>query len=176
MAKVMKIFALLSTIITIIFFIIFKHYNINIFYTLMITFGTIAYHFLMRLAVGYIINFIYKNKVNYNRKWFKVKNFEMKIYKKLNVKKWKNKMPTYAPDTFDISKHSIEEILMTMCQAEIVHEIIFLFSFVPLSVISYFGAGWAFIITSILSAMFDLTFVIIQRFNRDRILRIKSKL
>ena len=99
---------------------------------------------------------MYKNKFNYKRRWFQVSNFEMKIYRKLNVKKWKNKMPTYVPDSFDISKHSLEEILMTMCQSEVVHEIIVLFSFVPLFAIILFGSAWAFIITSILSAAFGL--------------------
>lgn len=175
MSKVMKIISCISVIFTIMFLVLFNQFKYEIFYTLVITFGTIAYHFLMRLAVGYSINFIYKNKFNYKRRWFQVSNFEMKIYRKLNVKKWKNKMPTYVPDSFDISKHSLEEILMTMCQSEVVHEIIVLFSFVPLFAIILFGSAWAFIITSILSAAFDLMFVIIQRFNRNRIIRIKSK-
>ena len=175
MDKIMKIFALVSTILIILFVVLYYSFNYNIFYVLAITSGTTAYHFTMRLFVGYSINYFFDNKVNYNRKWFKVSDFEMKLYQILKVKKWKAKMPTYAPETFDLTKHSLDEILMTMCQAEIVHEIIVLFSFVPLFAIILFGSAWAFIITSILSAAFDLMFVIIQRFNRNRIIRIKSK-
>ena len=54
-------------------------------YTLAITFGTTAYHFTMRLIVGYSVDFVLKNKVNYNRRWFNVSKFEMKIYKKYNL-------------------------------------------------------------------------------------------
>ena len=176
MAKVIKISSLLSIILTVFFSILFYNFNNNVCYTLAITFGTTAYHFTMRLIVGYSVDFVLKNKVNYNRRWFNVSKFEMKIYKKLNVKKWKDKMPTYNPELFDISKHSWEEILMTMCQSEIVHEIIFILSFIPIIAIIWFKEPWAFIITSIMSALFDLMYVIMQRYNRNRILRLKSKL
>ena len=36
----------------------------------------------------------------------------------------------------------------------------------------WFGVYPVFIITSILSAMFDMTFVIIQRYNRQRIVKL----
>ena len=176
MDKIMKIFALVSTILTILFVVLFYSFNYNIFYVLAITSGTTAYHFTMRLFVGYSINYFLDNKVNYNRKWFKVSDFEMKLYQILKVKKWKAKMPTYAPETFDLTKHSLDEILMTMCQAEMVHEVIIVLSFVPLIAIFWLGSPLAFIITSVLSALFDLMFVIMQRFNRNRILRLKIKL
>jgi hypothetical protein len=63
-----------------------------------------------------------------------------------------------------------------MCQSEIVHEIIFVLSFMPILAIIWFGEPLAFIITSILSALFDLMFVIMQRYNRNRILRLKARL
>lgn len=85
-------------------------------------------------------------------------------------------MPTYNPELFDISKHSWDEVLMTMSQSEIVHEIIFVLSFMPIIAIIWFGEPLAFIITSILSALFDLMFVIMQRYNRNRILRLKARL
>ena len=130
----------------------------------------------MRLIVGTLIDFILNNKVNYNRSWFKVSELEMKIYEKLKVKKWKDRMPTYDKELYDISKHSWDEILMIMCQSEIIHEIIVILSFIPLIAIIWFNEPLAFIITSILSALFDLMFVVMQRYNRSRILRLKSKL
>ena len=176
MAKVIKISSLLSILLTVLFCVLFYKFNNGLFYILAITFGTTAYHFTMRLIVGYSVDFILNNKVNYNRRWFKVSKFEMKIYNKLMVKKWKDKMPTYNPELFDISKHSWDEVLMTMCQSEIVHEIIFVLSFMPIIAIIWFGEPLAFIITSILSALFDLMFVIMQRYNRNRILRLKARL
>ena len=176
MAKVIKYSALSTIILTILFSILSYNIGINAYYALAITFGTTAYHFTMRVIVGYSVDFVLNNKVNYNKSWFKVSDFEMKIYKKLNVKKWKDKMPTYEPELFDISKHSWEEIIMTTCQSEIVHEIIVILSFIPIIGIIWFGEPLVFIITSILSALFDLMFVIMQRYNRNRILRLKARL
>ena len=65
---------------------------------------------------------------------------------------------------------------MIMCQSEIVHELIFVLSFVPIIEIVWFGTPLVFIITSILAALYDLLFVIMQRYNRNRILRLKSRL
>ena len=142
---------------------------------LTITLGTCAYHFLMRLCVGYVINFCYHNKMSYQRKWFQSKQWESKLYKYLKVKIWKEKMPTYAVGTFSFELYSMEEVLGAMCQAEVVHEIIVILSFVPLLFAISFGAFGVFLITSILAAGFDMMFVVMQRYNRPRIEKLLDK-
>ena len=97
---------------------------------------------------------------------------EEKLYKKLHVKKWKSKMPTYEPENFDLRIHTPEEIAGAMCQAELSHEVIVIFSFLPLLTVPAFGAFWVFLITSVLSAMMDLSFAIMQRYNRPRIMKL----
>ena len=62
-----------------------------------------------------------------------------------------------------------------MCGAEIVHEIIMILSFLPLLAIPVFGEGAVFCITSLLSALFDSLFVMAQRFNRPRLIRVYEK-
>jgi len=84
-------------------------------------------------------------------------------------------MPTYDAAAFDASKHSWEELAQTMCQAELVHETNVILSFVPVAVSAWLGAFPVFLITSVLSAVFDLLFVCMQRFNRARILRLKNR-
>lgn len=175
MAKGMKIISVIAILLTICFSILYKFLAANLFLSFAITFGTITYHFVVRLLIGLIYNIVLKNKVNYKRKWFLVSEKEMKIYQLLKVKKWKDKMPTYDKEAFDTSKHSWEEIIQTMCQAELVHETIIIFSFLPIIFSIWFGSIEVFIITSILSALFDLMFVIMQRFNRNRIIKIKSR-
>ena len=132
----------------------------------------LADHFIMRLLVGSIVNSILHNKVDYCKRWFQVSESEKKIYEKLGVKKWKNKMPTYRPDWFDPRLHSWKEIAQIMCQSEVGHEIIAVLSFLPVFAGIKFGAYPVFIITSIVSAGMDLIFVIMQRYNRQRIMRI----
>ena len=135
-----------------------------------ITFGTFFYHFAMRLFVGHALNCIMGNRADYTKKWYQLRPFEEKLYGFLQVKKWKGKMPTYDPSLFDRRLHSWEEIAQAMCQAELVHEVIVVFSFLPLLATIPFGSFFVFLITSLLSAAFDLCFVIMQRFNRPRII------
>lgn len=140
--------------------------------TIAITFGTIAYHLIMRLCVGYLINLIIDNKIDYNKKWFRLRKCEKSIYEKWNVKIWKDKLPTYDPSLFSLMNHSFDEIAQAMCQAEIVHELIVLLSFVPLLFSIPFGSFPVFLITSIFSAVFDSLFVIVQRYNRPRMIKL----
>lgn len=172
MSRIMKIIAVLTTIIAIVFSYIYITINKSVYLTLAISFGTTAYHFIMRLVIGCIINWIMHNKANYNNNYFKTKKLEQKIYKLIKVKKWKDKMPTYNPDFYSTEKHSLEEIAMVTCQAEIVHELIIIFSFVPVLFTLWFDSFWVFMITSIISALIDTLFVIMQRYNRPRIIKL----
>lgn len=172
MSRIMKIISIVTTIATIIFIYIYINSDKSIYLTLSITFGTTAYHFIMRLIVGYVVNGILHNKVNYNNKFFKSKKFEQKIYEIIKVKKWKDFMPTYNPEFYSIEKHSLEEIVMVTCQAEIVHKFIIIFSFVPVLFTLWFDSFWVFMITSIIAALIDTLFVIMQRYNRPRIIKL----
>ena len=143
--------------------------------TLAITFGTCFYHFGMRLAVGHGIAAIFRNKINYDLWWFKERKYEMKFYNFLRVKKWKKIMPTYNPEYYDVRKHSIEEIIQATCQAEIVHEINMVLSFVPIVFTIWCGSLTAFLITSFIAFCFDSIFVIMQRYNRPRLRRLLKR-
>ena len=140
-----------------------------------ITFGTFFYHFAMRLLMGHGLHHFMQNKADYRKPWYQLRPCEAKLYKLLQVKKWKGKMPTYDPSCFDPKVHSWEEIAQAMCQAELVHESIAVLSFLPLLAAIPFGAFPVFLITSLLSAMCDLCFVIIQRYNRPRIVKLIGK-
>lgn len=147
----------------------------GILYPLAITAGTIAYHFCMRLVVGYVVDKIMQNRGDPNRAWYRLRPFEAALYKKLGLKGWKDKLPTYDPSLFSLQEHSLDEILGAMCQAEVVHETILVFSFVPLVFSIWFGSFWVFLFTSLGAAGVDLTFVMLQRYNRERILKLQHK-
>ena len=175
MAKAMKGVSAISLLLTVCCFVLYRITNYSVLLPFIITFGTTAYHFIIRLMVGVIIDSIMHNKANYHKKWYPVREFEMKLYQKMRVKKWKNKMPTFNADTFDVSKRSWDEIIQATCQSELVHEIDVIFSFLPVIASIWFDSFWVFFITSVLGAVFDLMFVIMQRFNRMRILKMKRK-
>ena len=88
-AITIKFSSVVLVILTIIFTLIYQCKPNTVILSMAITFGTISYHFLMRLAVGYVVNGIFHNRFNYKRKWFQEKKFEKHLYELLRVKKWK---------------------------------------------------------------------------------------
>lgn len=138
-----------------------------------ITTGTTFYHFAMRLLVGTIVPHCVKCPME--RRWFQQKTFEAELYRKLKVKQWKDHMPTYDPASFSLRDNPLEQIVYNSCVSEAVHAVIVLFSFVPLFFALFWGALPVFLITSVLSAAFDCCFVIMQRYNRPRLVRILEK-
>jgi hypothetical protein len=140
-----------------------------------ITVGIALYHFAMRLFIGSVVNLIMKNKADHNSIWFREKRFENKLYKLMRVRKWKKYLPTYSPVTFDTTQKTVKEIVGSTCQAEIVHEIIMVLSLVPIAFIPLLGGAAAIIITSFLSMLIDLTFVILQRYNRPKLIRVMER-
>lgn len=164
------------TVIAAIFFSFFYYFTSKkLFLTLAITFGTTAYHFCIRLLIGTLLNLKMKNKADYTKKWYHVSSLEQKFYRKIQVQKWKNKMPTYDRSSFHPAAHSWDEIAQAMCQSELVHELNVIFSFLPVFASIWVGAFSVFFVTSITGAAFDFMFVIIQRYNRPRILKIRKK-
>ena len=171
-----KLSATLSTVFTVVFIVIYLMFRQGIFLTLSITLGTFAYHFLMRLIVGALVNAMMHNKANYKARRYRLCGFEKKLYKALRVKQWKGKMPTYDPSLFSLNLHTPSEIAGAMCQAEVVHEVIAALSFLPVLSVPFFDEFAVFFITSLLAALFDMMFVIMQRYNRERIIRLESKI
>ena len=143
--------------------------------TLTIMLGVTLYHFAMRLLVGTVVNGIMKNKANYKNIWFREKRFENKLYKLMHVRKWKKYLPTYDANTFDTSQKTVQDIAEATCQAEIVHEVIMLFSLLPIVTIPFLGGAVAMIITSILAMLFDSLFVILQRYNRPKLIKVMKR-
>lgn len=175
MAKMMKSIAFLCVIACVIFGILNMILDTGVWLSLTITFGTIAYHFVMRLLVGHIFDKTMHNRADYTKKWFQVGVAELKFYNKIKVKKWKNKMPTYDPTLFSPEKHTWDEIAQAMCQAELVHETIAILSFLPILMTIWWDSFWVFFITSIAAAVLDSLFVMMQRYNRTRILRLVKR-
>ena len=172
MARTMRLTAILSLAGTLLLSALYRATSGGVWLSLAITCGTVAYHIIMRLLVGLAFNAGMQNRENYTSRWYQVSRREMAVYEKLKVKRWKRGMPTYDPSLFDSRTHTWEEIVQATCQAELVHETIAVLSFLPIAAGVWFGAYPVFVITSILSALFDLMFVAMQRYNRQRSVRL----
>lgn len=143
--------------------------------TIAITAGTFFYHFAMRLSVGLAVNHLFKRTLNYKAKWFLLRQWEPGLYNAIKIKQWKNKLPTYYPQNFSLQSHSVPELLQTMCIAEIGHELMIVLSFVPLILSIWFGAFGVFLTTSLCAGAMDLVFVLVQRYNRNRLVKIAER-
>ena len=139
-----------------------------------ITAFKIMYHFWVIIIMGNVSK-LFKKHINYKQWWFKEKNFEKQLYKKLHVKKWKDKALTYNPELFSLKQHSLEEIVNTMVKSELDHWINEVISLSTLLFAIPWGQFWIFLITAIAAMIFDAQFIAIQRYNRPRVMKILEK-
>lgn len=146
--------------------------------TLLITAGTTAYHFWMRLAIGYAVERSFPTSVDPNGFWFRERDWEKRLYKRLRVRKWAKCVPTFKPEQFDIRTHTTDELIRQTCLSETVHTWIVLGGFLTLLFCFFFDDPLAnlppFLITAILAGAYDLQFVILQRYNRPKLLRLNE--
>ena len=175
MANRMKASAVLALVGTVLLTVLYRATGSGVLLSLAITCGTVAYHLVMRLLVGQAFAAVMRNRADLGRRWYRVGAREMAVYEALRVKRWKRRLPTYDPSLFDPRIHSWTEIAQAMCQAELVHETIVVGSFLPIVGGVWFGAYPVFVITSVLAAAVDLLFVMVQRYNRQRIMALLAR-
>lgn len=152
-------------------------YYINIYHCdltmwLGITFFTIMYHLWMRIIMGNVSKLF---KIEHTMWWFREKSFDKPISKLFRVKKWKDKALTYNPELFSLKDYSLNDIANTMCKAETDHLINVAISISTLLFSLLWGKLWIFALTAFLAILFDMQFVLIQRFNRPRIIKLINK-
>ena len=139
-----------------------------------ITAFTIMYHFWVRIIMGNVSK-LFKKHINYEQWWFKEKKFEKRIYEILRVKEWKDKALTYNPESFSLKQHSLEEIANTMVKSELDHWINEIISLTTLFFAIPWGHFWLFCMTAIIAMIFDAQFIVIQRYNRPRVVKILER-
>lgn len=125
------------------------------------------------------------------KKWFSYNKFpyrstdtekEGRFYQSLGVKEWKDKVPDMSkilpkimptkrlPEK--ITANNIELMVQETCIAEFVHRLLVVLGFGCVFIFDTAG-GW---IVSELYALGNLPFIIIQRFNRPKLVRILNRL
>lgn len=127
------------------------------------------YHFGLRIIMGGVTKLF---AIDRDHRWFKERGFEKKLYKFLRVKKWKDKVLTYSPELFDVKSRTMSEIADTMVKAETDHWVNELISLASILFSLLWGETWIFVLTAVLAMLFDAQFIVIQRYNRPKVLRI----
>ncbi len=134
-----------------------------------ITTFTIMYHLWMRIIMGNVTKLF---KVSYKSWWFREKGFEKKLYQILRVKKWKGSALTYNPENYDLKSRTLTEIADTTAKSETDHWVNVLISASTLIFGLIWGMLWIFAVTAFAAALFDSQFIIIQRYNRPRLVKL----
>lgn len=140
-----------------------------------IAMGTFCFHSNFRGIVGKLVTKYLRPRMDPRSFWFRQHRFEPGLYKLLRVRRWKDKLPTYTPQAFSLKDTDLNDVVLNSCNAELIHEMCMVTGFLPLALVPFVGAFWVFFITSSLTAMADLLFVIIQRYNRPRLMRLAEK-
>ena len=144
--------------------------SLVVFWIGMVTF-TIMYHFWVRIIMGNVLK-LFKKHITYKQYFFKEKKFEKKFYDLIKVKSWKDKVLTYAPQEFDLKENSLETVANNMAKAELDHWINSLISISTISFGFISNVFWPFIVSAILAMAFETQFIVLQRYNRPRVVKI----
>ena len=171
MAQRMKWTGAAAAVLTCLFALLSRYSGAPIWLSLSITSGTVFYHLGIRLLIGCLYDKTMGSSKPDSERWFHVSAPELAFYQKLKVRFWKRKMPTYDGKQFDPTLQSWKEIVWATCRAERIHETNMVVSFLPVLAAIWFGALPIFLVTSVLAAGYDGLFVILQRYNRARIVQ-----
>lgn len=144
--------------------------SLIVFWIGMVTF-TIMYHFWVRIIMGNVLK-LFKKHITYKQYFFKEKKFEKKFYDLIKVKSWKDKVLTYAPQEFDLKENSLETVANNMAKAELDHWINSLISISTISFGFISNVFWPFIVSAIFAMAFETQFIVLQRYNRPRVVKI----
>ena len=134
-----------------------------------ITVFTIMYHFWVRIIMGNVTKLV---RIDYRQWWFKERKFEKKLYGILRVREWRDKVLTYNPDSFLVEKNSLTDIANTMAKAETDHWINEIISVTTMFFPLLWGAFPIFFITALAAMVFDAQFILVQRHNRPKVVRL----
>lgn len=135
----------------------------------------IVYHFWVRIIMGNISK-LFKKHLSYKQWWFKEKKFEKGLYKFLKVKEWKGKALTYNPESFSVKDNSLETLANTMTKSEWDHWMNELISVCSIFFAFIFKVTVIpFLISAIAAMIFDSQFIVIQRYNRPRIVKLLER-
>lgn len=139
----------------------------DLLYSLTVTAFAFLYHIVMRLFVAVFVTAVRSGRSDDFS--FVLGRCERNFYDTIRLKSWKSRVPTYDPSLFEVRRDALPTLVHNMRNAEVGHSVIAALSFLPMFFSPVFGGFAAFAVTSVLSALFDLQFVAVQRYNRARV-------
>ena len=145
-----------------------KHNSNAILWTGIVSF-MILYHFGLRILMGEITKLF---SVDYKHPLFKKRFFEPSLYQMLHVRKWKDKVLTFDPESFNFRARTLSQLATTMAKSELDHWINEIISLTSIFFCFLWGHPFIFICTAVLAMLFDAQFIVVQRYNRPIVLKL----
>lgn len=147
-----------------------------------------AFWFALHFGIAYLLSLLPDKAqlklYDYNRPYFRVSEKETRRLSRLKVPLWKDRLPQFNA-LFDkrhigeVSAEHIKEFITVTCQAEIIHLSIAVLGFLSLLFPVIFNDMDLFPMylgIAIFIGLCQIPFVLIQRYNRPRLLRVLKRL
>lgn len=145
----------------------------------------------INIIIPWLVRFLVPKRLFDENIWlFKERSFESSFYRKIKVNKWKGKLPdaerlirfqrSYLPQNID--KAYINRFITECCIAELGHLAVGISGFFSLLFPVFFPqnlqlrVGIIFFVMSVIDLFAQSLFIIIQRYNRPRLIRLKKLL
>lgn len=142
----------------------------GLFFSALVSLELLIFHLVPPFAA--LITFLVTRKDEwYNRLWLREFKGEQKFFSAIRLKKWKDRAATWNTGLFAAKDISQLRLAINMTQSEIVHELIFLLSFLPLLLARQFSHLPLLAVLCAAFAVANLPFVFIQRYNRPRVMK-----
>lgn len=175
MKKSVYVVSIASMVLMFIFFGTFISTKLETMLILGISALVICYNFTVRLVVIALCNvYCTPESINPDEHRFQPKRFERGLYKAIRIRRWKKLFPNYDPNRLSIRTHSVDELIFEGCKAELIHRYGAVLGFLSLLFAIFLGSISIFIVTAVIGAVYDLSFIAVQRFNRPRLRKIAA--
>jgi len=157
-------------------------------FVLYITLLLAIFWLVINITVPWLVRFLVPKKYfNENARLFKERRFESSFYRKIKVVKWKDKLPDagklihFQRDSLpeDIDQDYINRFITECCIAELGHlsvgilgfsSLFFVFLIRVQSRLEHLGV---FLILAIMDLLIQMLFIIVQRYNRPRLIKLR---
>lgn len=148
-----------------------------------------VFWFSINFVVPWLVRFLVPKKFFSEDRWlFKERKFESSFYRKIKVSKWKDKLPDagklihFQRDSLpeDMDEAYINRFITECCIAELGHLSVGILGFTSLFLVylipgnTQFEHLEVFFVLSVLDLLIQLLFVIIQRYNRPRLIKLRK--
>lgn len=154
------------------------------YFNIIMTVSNIIFWITLHFFMGYVVN-KYSGFIDFDRGFYTVDEREIKFYNKIKIKRWKDKLPqfNFYFDKSHLRSKNIKYIDLFISDTKISgisHFLVGCFGFKSLLFIYFVSDPMKyiklFIIIAIVMFFVQIPFIMIQRYNRFRLIKLRKKL